>query len=147
MNDFFRLPDVLSQNERELAVAAFMAEGSAANPRKWGNLVLVAYDALLVRAQLAELALYRAKLLAGDMESLLRNRGTQSGEQLAEGIANLAKLYVRDYVEPVLPLLRDALGFEEGQEAEGWYIAAEDTRAKIRGSQKATERLAREGRR
>lgn len=147
MNDFFRLPDVLSQNERELALASFASKGSAANPRKWGNLVIVAYDALLVRVQLAELVVYRSKLLADDMESLIAREKSRGREQSAEGIANLAKLFVRDYVEPVLPPLRDALGFRDGDEAEGWYIQPEDTRAKILGSKRAAERLAREGRR
>lgn len=159
MTDFVSLPKVLSQDERERARKAFGKATQAqagmeadaqvvADAGRYGNLVIDAYGALLARVRLAELALYRARLLADDQDAIITLGGKQrAGPPKPEGIANMTRKYVEAYVDPVIEPLREALGFTPGAEREGWYLAPEDARAKLIGNVRAQERLEREGRR
>lgn len=142
--NFVELPTVLDASELlEIQDALMRAEGEAADVARR---LLQERMALLTRLQLAELALYRAALLTQDMGAEIdAGRRRRAGPPTAEGIANMAVRYARDYVGPVLKAVREATGYTEGSEREGRYMMAEDVRAKLLGSERAKERLEREG--
>lgn len=153
MEDFVRIPDALSEEDREQAWRAFLAaseadaDEAARSAAKWGNVVLAAYDALNMRVRLAELVLYRAMLLQQDLSVLIMREGRKSPPRTVDVKAAERMLldFVRDYVDPVIVPLREALGYEAGDEARGWYAGPEEARAKLVGNRRAKERLAREG--
>lgn len=136
----YKLPDVLSKNERELAVAAFA--GRHRDAYKWGNVLLAAYDALVTRVRLAELAVYRAHLLPGEFEPLIAQARKRGRAMTPEEIANLVGRYDRDSAVPLLEPLREAAGFTGVPGP--WYPESEEIRAKLIGSKRTQERLVRE---
>jgi hypothetical protein len=95
-------------------------------------------NALLERLRLAELALHRARLLADDIRTHLEAMERKNRPVPPEAVANMVGGYVKSYVDPVIEPLREALGFES---VEGWYVAAEELRAKLVGAARARERL------
>lgn len=145
----FKLPEVLTRAERAAIEDTFTrasealplgGKQSAIDAAEQGFELLAKYDALLVRVRLAELVLYRAKLLSEDMEALIANGKKQrAGGPQPEGIANMASRYVRDYVDVIIGSLREAVGFQDGQEREGWYLSPEDLRAKLIGAARAAD--------
>lgn len=137
MTDFVELPDVLSREDlkRIWAMDAEQAPQAAME-------LMRGYEALLTRMRLAELAVYRSSCLADDMKAIIERGKTQrAGGPTPEGLANMAAKYVEHYVDPILPVLREALGFET---VDGWYLDPEDARAKLVGNKRAKERLANE---
>jgi hypothetical protein len=150
-----RLPSPLTENEREIAeekfkkVAGIDLSGSmlththdVADAGKWGNLVLAAYDALALRCLMAEAALVKA---AGHVEDgkLLIAKEAAKGKVLAgPNVLVMFERWERDYVDEILPLLREAGGPAPD---EGRYVQVEELRAKRIGARRARERIGREG--
>lgn len=141
--NFVELPPVTPSEEIERLQAA-LKQGSLSP-----DAVRLLQDrmALLVRLQLAELALYRCVTLSVDMAAeITAGSKRRSGPPTPDGIANMHVRFVRDYVVPVMKAVREATGYVEGSEHEGRYMLAEDVRAKLTGNERAKARLEAEGR-
>lgn len=138
MRDFVELPDVLSRED-----LTRIGEMNAKQAPQAAMELMRGYRALLMRVRLAELAVYRSSCLADDMKAIIeRGKTARAGGPTPEALGNMASHYVKHYVDPILPLLRESLGFET---PDGWYLEPEDLRAKLVGNERAKERLERDG--
>lgn len=100
------------------------------------------YRGLLERVRLAENTLQRVRNLGLDARSEIERNAKKSPpiETSGRSILRMVEDVVDGYVEPIQPMLLEALG-SEYPAAPGWYLAAEGARAKLVGNTRAKERL------